>query len=150
MKHACFISHVYFIVPVIYHRNSTFTSLNYRWFGDKKKKKLCAWTVKIRVVTALTSRRQCWPAVDGVEAPRGKMIIYHPVRVSALTNVVSFGPCGSADLDAGVRRQFPLSEAMFNRSFSWTVETGGVRPARNTVCITSSITVKIYFQMSPQ
>lgn len=74
----------------------------------------------------------------GFEASRGKMIIYQTFRVSALTNVISFGPCGSVDLDLGVRMQFPFSDAMWaagyhsNRSFSWTVETVGIRPAQNT------------------
>lgn len=130
MKHACFMSHVYFIVALICHRNSTFTSLNYRWFGDKK---LYSWTVKTRVVTTFTSRCQCWPAVDVVEASRGKMVIYQTVRVSALTNVILFGPCGSVDSDSGVRMQFPSTDAMwaagyhFNWSFSWTVETVAIR-----------------------
>lgn len=66
------------------------------------------------------------------------MIIYQTVRVSALTNVISFGPCGFVDLDWGVRIQFPFSDAMwtagyhFNGSFSWTVGTVGIRPAQNT------------------
>lgn len=29
------------------------------------------------------------------------MIIYQTVRVSTLTNVILFGPCGSVDLDFG-------------------------------------------------